>query len=40
MLVELPAYYAEFSKKAEIAYFDVNMDFFTGASITFFSFTC
>jgi amino acid permease len=42
MLVELPKYYDYFHNKLgeEISYFKMNLDFFNGCSITFFSFTC
>lgn len=42
MLVELPRYYDYFHNQLheEISYFAMNLDFFNGCSITFFSFTC
>mmetsp|Transcript_3214 Transcript_3214/g.5357 ORF Transcript_3214/g.5357 Transcript_3214/m.5357 type:complete len:351 (+) Transcript_3214:71-1123(+) len=40
LLVELPAYYKEFSQQSEIvpAYWDLNI--FVGCSMTFFAYTC
>ena len=40
LIVELPSYYSHFSKISTIkaAYFDLNL--FTGAAMTFFSYTC
>jgi amino acid permease len=40
LICELPAYYKNFSKDANIvaAYFDMNI--FTGCSMTFFAYTC
>lgn len=42
MLVELPRYYDYFHNTLheQISYFALNLDFFNGCSITFFSFTC
>ena len=40
MLVEMPEYWADFYNPATFSYFDVNLNFFSGCSITFFSFTC
>ena len=40
MLVELPSYYAHYYQPGAIKWFEFNLDFFNGASITFFSFTC
>lgn len=42
MLIELPKYYDYFHNTLgeEISYFKLNLDFFNGCSITFFSFTC
>lgn len=40
LIAELPAYYKEFKPKSEVvaAYWDLNI--FTGASMTFFAYTC
>mmetsp|Transcript_9979 Transcript_9979/g.7506 ORF Transcript_9979/g.7506 Transcript_9979/m.7506 type:complete len:261 (+) Transcript_9979:707-1489(+) len=40
MLVELPQYWKEYYSPEEIDYFLINWNFFVGASITFFSYTC
>lgn len=42
MLVELPGYYDFYHNtlKEEVSYFNMDINFFSGCSITFFSFTC
>ena len=40
LLAELPAYYAEFSTKSEIVPAYIDMNIFTGCSMTFFAYTC
>eukprot|EP00347_Sterkiella_histriomuscorum_P008929 403343202 len=40
MLVELPEYSAFYFNKDTFTYFSLNKEFFSGCSITFFSFTC
>ncbi len=42
MLVELPEYFHKYHtvKGEQIVYFNMDLNFFSGCSITFFSFTC
>ena len=42
MLVELPEYFNEYHNKRheDVSYFNLDINFFSGCSITFFSFTC
>lgn len=40
MLIELPEYWAAFYNPDKFLYFSLNKNFFSGCSITFFSFTC
>jgi amino acid permease len=42
MLIEVPDYYHKYhvEKGEKVVWFSMGIDFFSGASITFFSFTC
>jgi amino acid permease len=40
MLVELPEYWQHYYSPEAMSYFNLNINFFSGCSITFFSFTC
>jgi amino acid permease len=40
MLVEMPEYWIDFYNAETFSNFDLNINFFSGCSITFFSFTC
>lgn len=40
MSIELPSYYDHFSKISPVRAFYIDSNFFSGCSITFFSFTC
>lgn len=42
MLIEVPDYYHHYhvEKNESVVWWSMNLDFFSGASITFFSFTC